>query len=359
MPDGGVGQQALDVVLVERGQISNDHGGHGHHGEYVHPVGPHRAQRNQEQAQQQSEGGGFGGDRDVGGDGRGRALIDVRRPLVERNRRYLEKEGGGNRDGRQKNDGVVQVPLPNCLRYPIDVGGPADAVEQRKPVRQDAGGEHAQEKVFDGGFVRAPIAPEKTGEQVEGDGHQFQTNEEGDEVNPAGQQHHADSGEEDERVVLALVFLFDLQVANGHQDDQGGGEKKNKTEINKKRVNYNQPAAVGPAKGQHGAVVQAPDLKPAERHAQKSGDGADELVARVEQEVQQQNAAGEDGQLKVRDNRNEVFRLEKISPHQRSAGSEGVSSLGISGTAAVTGGASSSTWRRSTMRATGFSNTSK
>ena len=82
--DGAVGEHALHVGLLERGEVSDDHRRE-RAGPYDGlPAGGDGTEGGHEDAQQNREGGGFGTYGKESGDRGGGALIDVRGPDLER-----------------------------------------------------------------------------------------------------------------------------------------------------------------------------------------------------------------------------------------------------------------------------------
>ena len=90
--DGRVGQQALDVALGQRQGVAERHGEDGNDRDQRAPIALHVGEHGQQHAHQHGETSRLGGDRNQGGDGRGRALVDVGRPEVERHHRDFEAE---------------------------------------------------------------------------------------------------------------------------------------------------------------------------------------------------------------------------------------------------------------------------
>jgi hypothetical protein len=76
-----------------------------------------------------------------------------------------------------------------------DVRRAAEAIQERKAVREDSGAEGAEENVLKGGFVGTLLAAEETGEDVEAEGHGFEAEEEDDQIGTRCHEHHADAGE--------------------------------------------------------------------------------------------------------------------------------------------------------------------
>ena len=211
--DGRVGQHALDVLLAERGEIADGHGEDGNDPEQRRPDGAEIGEHLIDHAEKQSEGGGFGRGREQGDDRRGRAFVDVGRPDVERrcgnleeNADQHEREGGENerlvlRDGGESRD-------------LIDLRGAGGAEDQGNAVEQKRGGKGAEEEVLDGGFRAAAGLLPVAGEDVRGDGRDFEGDEDHEQLDGAGEQAHADGAEYDERVNSPWWWLCSGSVSS-------------------------------------------------------------------------------------------------------------------------------------------------
>ena len=92
------------------------------------------------------------------------------------------------------------------VRDLVDLRGAGGAEDQRDAVEQECGGEGAEQEVLDGGFRAAAGLLAVAGEDVGGDGGDFESDEDDQQLDGAGEQAHADGAEDDERVVLALVM---------------------------------------------------------------------------------------------------------------------------------------------------------
>ena len=86
---------------------------------------------------------------------RRRALIDVGRPHVERHRRDLEGDAGGDED-EAEDDAEAGVALQR-RRDGGEGDGAGEAVDQRRAVKQHAGGERAEDEVLQARFGRARL----------------------------------------------------------------------------------------------------------------------------------------------------------------------------------------------------------
>ena len=81
--------------------------------------------------------------------------------------------------------------------------------------------------------------PQKARENIKADGHGFEAKKLHDQVVPRSHEHHSHGGKQQQRVVFAVMFVFDLQVADRKQDDQARSHEKNHPEKQEKRVHHN------------------------------------------------------------------------------------------------------------------------
>jgi hypothetical protein len=101
-----------------------------------------------------------------------------------------------------------------------------DAEKERHAVEQHAGGERAEQEIFHARLVGTPFAFREADEHVERQSHQFKTDVERDQIVTAGEKHHADGGEQNERVILAALLALHVQIAQGDGNGQRGREQK-------------------------------------------------------------------------------------------------------------------------------------
>lgn len=85
------------------------------------------------------------------GQWRGRALVSVGRPAVERHERRFESESHQHEGGRKQYD--YRRSAPELMAKFNQAQGPAEAVEQRRAVQHDRAGSAEKRKSF-----RAPSA---------------------------------------------------------------------------------------------------------------------------------------------------------------------------------------------------------
>ena len=126
-----------------------------------------------------------------------------------------------------------------------EVGAAGQSVEQRQPVGEDAGGERAQQQVLQRGFVGALVAAQEADQNVGRDRHQFQADEQQHDVVARGHAHHADDGEQDQRVELAVVLVLDFQVVHRHQDGDRGAHQEQVEEVDGEAVHQQRAHETG------------------------------------------------------------------------------------------------------------------
>src|SRR5688572_30883756 len=93
---------------------------------------------------------------------------------------------------------------------------------------------------------------------MEREGHQFETDVERDEIVTASQKHHADRGEENERVVLAVLFAFDVEITRRNTNRQRCRDQKYRFEQKREPVDsYHAVETVERQRRAHGPPLQA------------------------------------------------------------------------------------------------------
>ena len=220
--DRRIGEQALGVGLRERGEVGAGHGRDGDEDQQRQPDRAHGHESDEQDAEQHGPSGGLDGDGHESGDAGGRAFVGVGRPLVEGDGGDLEEQAGER--GEQRDDrrpaciAVSAKRRATSLVNDAQVRAAGQAVEQRKSVGEDAGRKCAKQEIFQRGFVGAAIAAQESDQHVSGDRHQFEADEDEDDVEAGGHAHHAGDREQHQRVVFAVIFVLGLEIAHRHQD---------------------------------------------------------------------------------------------------------------------------------------------
>ena len=111
-----------------------------------------------------------------------------------------------------------------------DVGGAGGAVEQGDSVEEEAGGEGAEEEILHRAFGALGGVAAEAGEDVAGDGGDFQGDEDEHQLDRRGHEAGAHRAEQDQRVVLAVIDLLEGQVVERHEDGGQGDQQDHDVE---------------------------------------------------------------------------------------------------------------------------------
>ena len=87
----------------------------------------------------------------------------------------------------------------------VDVGRACGSEGQGYAVKKESGGEGAKKEVLDRGFSAGGLSLTEAAHDVGRDGGDLEANEDHEEFDRTGHQHHADGAEEGEGEVLAGV----------------------------------------------------------------------------------------------------------------------------------------------------------
>ena len=220
--DGAVGQHALDVGLLNRGEVADDHGGQRADPDDRLPAVGDGSEGGQEDAQQNRERGGFGADRE-----------ECRRPGRARpDRRRAPRSGTGAAEILKPNPTNISAAAApasaneaapevcSALADLIQIGGTGDAVDPGDAVEQERGGERTQQKIFERGFVVARVVAQVAGEDVGRDGGNLQADEDHDQLIGGDHDALADDAEQDQGVEFAARRIFAAQIFGGADEDR-------------------------------------------------------------------------------------------------------------------------------------------
>ncbi len=191
-----------------------------------------------EDAQQRGERRRLGADRHEGRRGRGRALVDVGRPGMERHQRDLEADAHGQDADRQQQHWVAQVGLLEDGRDLGQVGLTRDAVQPGHAVNQDGRSEGAQQEVLQRSFIGSLLAAGQAGQDVDRDDHQLDRHEQRDQVGRGGGEHHAQHGEREQAVELAERQRPLSEIGRGHERHQDGRGQEQRVEVDGEVVQH-------------------------------------------------------------------------------------------------------------------------
>ena len=227
----GVGEQPFRVRLRERREVGAGHGGDRDDHNHRSVNRAQRPQSQQQNAQQQRPSRRFHRHRHEAGNAGGRAFVSVRRPLMKWNGGDLEQQSDHGRQQRDHHHRIVRILRRDRARNDRQVGAAGKSVEQREAVGKDARRKCPEQQILQGRFVRAPVAAQETNQHVSGNRHQFEPDEEQHDVDSRRHAHHAHHGKQQQRIVFAVVFIFQVEIVHRHQDGDGRSRQKQIPEI--------------------------------------------------------------------------------------------------------------------------------
>ncbi len=231
MRDGTVSQEALDVGLKERSKISRKHGE-----DREDPEGPEPELRGGvnigKDAQEQGESRGFGSRGKERGNGSGSAFVNVRSPNLERRSGDLEAqadedEGEAELEHGARGIGGIHFQEIRCA---------GDSVNQRDAVEKKGRGKRAEKEILHRGFAGFQCVAAVAGEDVAGDGAHLEADERGEEFLRGGENAHARSGEEDERVEFRILEPFTLEIGGRAENNEYGHQADEMAEEDAERI---------------------------------------------------------------------------------------------------------------------------
>src|SRR5271156_837605 len=230
---------------------------------------------------------------------------------MKRHARNLEKYSGRYGPQREKSQQIgprkLHVPQPNRFLYHRQVRRAGQTVQNRKPISQNAGAERAHQHVLHRGFVRSSVAPQKSAEDVKAQRHRLQAQEQHHQIVPTRQEHHAHGGKEHQRVIFAVLLVFNLHVTHRNQNHQRRGREEQKTEENKKRV---YPDGIVESrrrsKRRRRVRLQHVERAAAENHAEHRRQRIPGFLRLGEQKIAQQNRQAEKHQHRFRQHQEEI-----------------------------------------------------
>ena len=134
------------------------------------------------------------GRRHVRRDRRRGAVVDIRRPHVERDGGDLETEPNEQQrdaDEEQRTTGDRSTLRQRALSDRLEVRGPRRAIHESDTIEQERRREGAKQEVLERTLGGANAPSIDAGERVHGDRHQLDTEEHDHEVARRREQHHA------------------------------------------------------------------------------------------------------------------------------------------------------------------------
>src|SRR5581483_7724733 len=292
--DARVREHPLRIRLNERHDVARGHRDRGKYRVHGRPIDDERAHTADEHAQDRGERGRLRTDRHERGRGRRRAVVRVRRPLVERDDRGLEAEADGDeregddRRSARESGGSEGGGDVHESRRARDAEKPGEAVHEQRRA------ERAEQEVLERGLVRVAIAPLHPGEDVDRDGHELEAHEERDEIRRERDGHRAERREEERRVVLAGRDVLALEVRR--RDDRGEQREhdEHRPEEVRERIDVHEPAEERRRSFPHEDLDARPERRPDRRREERDDEAGGD-------EHRQQPAGSAPRQRRVRD----------------------------------------------------------
>ena len=221
MGDGRVGEQPFHVALHERGEIADRERRTGEHGDRDPPLVLLAGERRRQHAQRDDERRCLRRRRHERGHRGRRALVDVRRPHVERRRRGLEAEAGDDHREPGEQEGVARR-LGGADRGEAEL--PGRAVDERGAEEQHRRPERADDQVLEPRLERGLAVGVHRAEDVEADREPLEPEEEREQVPRGDEEEHPRAGRGEQRVVLAAVEAPPLAPRDQDRERAGAAE---------------------------------------------------------------------------------------------------------------------------------------
>ena len=225
----------------------------------------------------------------------------------------LEKQSGQQRNHRHPDQGVAARPLSQGGLNVSQARRAGEPVEQRHAVEQQAGGERAEQEELHRRFVRAPVPAQEARQHVLAQRHQFERDEEHNQVRARGEKHHADGREQQQRVILAEMHLLDFQVLDGNQHHDGRGEDDDEFQENREGVER-EPAIK--SRVARGLALKHPhqELDCGKPQPKQRRHRIQELIPPLQHEINHQDAQTEQRQDDLRRDGQVIRPLKKLVP---------------------------------------------
>ncbi len=124
---------------------------------------------------------------------------------MERRGRDFE-EDADQHHGQRDNYQCLVLGQRSQMRNLVNLRGSGGAEDQRDSVQQEGCRKRSEQEVLDRGFGTAARVLAIAGQNVGGDGGDFERNEYNQQFDGAGKQAHADCAEDDQRIELTLMM---------------------------------------------------------------------------------------------------------------------------------------------------------
>ncbi len=254
----------------------------------------------------------FGPDRQVAGDGRRRALVGVRRPVVERDGRNLERDAGHHereahrQSRRERHRSGRDSEERGCDA--VDAGRAGQAPDEGEPEQEDRRAERAEEEVLDRALGRIAVGLVVRREHVARQDHELEAQEEQQQVGRGREQHRPGHREDEDDGELGDGEAARFQVVGGEDDRQAGDRHEQQVEERRQRVDPVCPAECVARSAARDESRGGHDCEAAERDADRDPRPAGQ------DEIDDQDRDGDADRGDERGDDREVARGHRVAP---------------------------------------------
>src|SRR6476646_2388646 len=193
--------------------------------------------------------------------------------------------------------------LRELLRHTGDAGGPGQAPHEREAEQEDRRAERSQEEVLDRALRRIRVGLVVRREQIPGEDHQLQTQEQDEKVRRRRDEHRAGHGEDENGRELGDREVARQQVVGREEDRQHDDRDEQHVEERGERVDRVGAAERGSRRGTDGDRQRRRDRETGQRGADR-----DRRASRPQQVRDEDRGRGEDGRDQRRDRREVLER---------------------------------------------------
>ena len=239
--DRGVSQHALDVVLHEAREGTDEDRQHGDACEDVQEIPLEVRGDGRVEADHRTEGCDLdGGGHEAGHRGRG-ARVDVGGPRVEGRGAHLEQEAHHDAEDADEDHPVHVGATRDRGAHCGDAQRVGEAEEERRTHQHEARGEGAEHEVLERGLVGELTAVTRgRGHDVQRQRHDLEGHEEGHEVIRGREDHHAAQREQGQREHLGALVALALRELLGSRVGAVGGLARERAVADGRAVGHDQ-----------------------------------------------------------------------------------------------------------------------
>ena len=222
--DRRVRQHPLEVRLGDRREVAEQHRADRKQHQHLLPVGGQADHAFDEQPDRDRERGELGRAADQERRRRGRALVDIGHPHVERHGAELEAEAGDDEDRAQNQHRPVDLAVGDGLEDVGDRERAGRAVHHGQAVEEKAARQRTEHEVLHRRFGRRAVVPAHRDDRVQAQRHQLEAEVDDQEV--VGREHDQDAQEREHREREQLALQDVAARAVGACVDQRGHHRQ-------------------------------------------------------------------------------------------------------------------------------------